>query len=101
LLSIALGCLLILGAWQVRQWAKRRPVPALALLLLLIALPAVGYVLIKPGGVQSRAPGMARRDLGDQPASLPEGGRIKSLGGGVDRSDPALWAAFVLSGDIE
>jgi CHAT domain-containing protein/tetratricopeptide (TPR) repeat protein len=50
-------------------------------------------VLNNPGMVEQQ------RALGPKPEKLPEGGRPALPSGTAGRSDPALWAAFVLGGD--
>jgi len=40
-----------------------------------------------------------KRGIGEKPEKLPDGGRIAQTKPGEARSDPSLWAAFVLSGD--
>jgi CHAT domain-containing protein len=42
---------------------------------------------------------LAKRGLGTTAGPLPGGGKVVPPGGGAARSDPALWAAFVLGGD--
>jgi CHAT domain-containing protein len=55
-------------------------------------------VLYDPGLVKARRAELAKqRGIDDKPEKLPEGGRIAPS---ATRSDPALWAAFVLSGDV-
>jgi CHAT domain-containing protein len=51
-------------------------------------------VLNDPGLVDQ-----ARRGVGETPEKLPEGGRIVPSARSDTRSDPALWAAFILGGD--
>jgi CHAT domain-containing protein len=50
-------------------------------------------VLNNPGLVEQA------RGLGAKSEKLPEGGKVESPSGAGPRSDPALWAAFVLGGD--
>ncbi len=56
-------------------------------------------VLNDPGLVTKRRAELAKRGIGETAVKLPPVGRIESPNGGATRSDPALWAAFVLSGD--
>jgi len=57
-------------------------------------------VLKNPGLVTARQAELAKkRGIGEKPEKLPEGGRIAAQKAGEPRSDPSLWAAFVLSGD--
>ena len=60
---------------------------------------AQSTVLNNPGLVERRAIELAHRGLGEKAASLPEGGKIVPPDRPGSRSDPALWAAFVLGGD--
>jgi CHAT domain-containing protein len=57
-------------------------------------------VLNDPGLVIARRAELAKRGIGDQAEKLPKGGPIAASSAGATRSDPALWAAFVLSGDV-
>jgi CHAT domain-containing protein len=67
-------------------------------------------VLNNPGLVKARRAELAKRgidgkparlrDIDEKPEKLPEGGRAAPPGDRATRSDPALWAAFVLSGDV-
>jgi CHAT domain-containing protein len=53
-----------------------------------------------PGLVMARRAELAkRRGIDEEPEKLPEDGRVAPAGDRATRSDPALWAAFVLSGD--
>jgi CHAT domain-containing protein len=56
-------------------------------------------VLNDPGLVERHRAELAQRGLGAKVEALPEKGRVVPPGGGTRRSDPALWAAFVLGGD--
>jgi CHAT domain-containing protein len=66
-------------------------------------------VLNNPGLVTARRAELAKRgtdgkpaslrDIDEKPEKLPEGGRAASPADRATRSDPSLWAAFVLSGD--
>jgi CHAT domain-containing protein len=56
-------------------------------------------VLNDPGLVQTRRAELAKRGIGEKPEKLPEGGRVTASKPPGARSDPSLWAAFVLSGD--
>jgi len=56
-------------------------------------------VLNDPGLVERYRVELGKRGLGLKAEKLPEGGRVVPPGGGGIRSDPALWAAFVLGGD--
>jgi CHAT domain-containing protein/tetratricopeptide (TPR) repeat protein len=56
-------------------------------------------VLNDPGMVQARRVELAQRGIGETAVKLPEGGRVAAPSPGDARSDPSLWAAFVLSGD--
>lgn len=57
-------------------------------------------VLKNPGLVTARQAELdKKRGIGEKPEKLPEGGRIAPAKPGEVRSDPSLWAAFVLSGD--
>jgi CHAT domain-containing protein len=57
-------------------------------------------VLNNPELVKARRSQLAeQRDIDEKPEKLPEGGRVAPTGESAKRSDPALWAAFVLSGD--
>jgi CHAT domain-containing protein/tetratricopeptide (TPR) repeat protein len=58
-------------------------------------------VLDNPSLVQRHRAELARRGLGSAAEKLPEGGRVVLPIGAGTRSTPALWAAFVLSGDIQ
>ncbi len=58
-------------------------------------------VLNDPGLVKARRAELAKqRGIDDKPEKLPEGGRVAAPSATATRSDPALWAAFVLSGDV-
>jgi len=57
-------------------------------------------VLNDPGLVRARRAELAkRRGINEKPEKLPEGGRVAAPDAQTKRSDPALWASFVLSGD--
>ncbi len=56
-------------------------------------------VLNDPGLVQARRAELAKRGIGEKPGKLPGGGRLAPPNPQAERSDPSLWAAFVLSGD--
>ncbi len=57
-------------------------------------------VLNDPGLVTKRRAELAKeRGPGEKSVKLPDGGRIEPSNARATRSDPALWAAFVLSGD--
>ena len=57
-------------------------------------------VLKDPGLVTKRRAELAKeRGIGEKPDKLADGGRIPPPDARATRSDPALWAAFVLSGD--
>ena len=57
-------------------------------------------VLNDPGLVTGRRAELAKqRGIDEKPGKLPEGGRVAPASDRAPRSDPALWAAFVLSGD--
>jgi CHAT domain-containing protein/tetratricopeptide (TPR) repeat protein len=57
-------------------------------------------VLNDPGLMTKRRAELAKeRGIGETAVKLPEGGRIPPLDARDARSDPALWAAFVLSGN--
>lgn len=58
-------------------------------------------ILNNPGLIEKRRVELAKRGLGPKSAKLPEGGRVVPPLGPGTRSAPALWAAFVLSGDIQ
>ena len=58
-------------------------------------------VLNNPGMVSTRRSDLAnQRGIDDKPEKLPHGGRVAPPNAPATRSDPALWAAFVLSGDV-
>jgi CHAT domain-containing protein len=57
-------------------------------------------VLNNPGMVTARRTELAKRGIEEKPEKLPQGGAIASPDGSAARSDPSLWAAFVLSGDF-
>jgi CHAT domain-containing protein/tetratricopeptide (TPR) repeat protein len=57
-------------------------------------------ILNNPGLVQRHRAELAKRGLGPKSEKLPDGGRVVPPLGPGTRSAPALWAAFVLSGDI-
>ena len=57
-------------------------------------------VLNDPGLVTARRAELAKqRGIDEKPDKLPEGGHVAPPDARATRSDPALWAAFVLSGD--
>jgi CHAT domain-containing protein len=56
-------------------------------------------VLNDPGLVERHKVELAKRGLGPKAEKLPARERVVPPGGGAARSDPALWAAFVLGGD--
>ncbi len=56
-------------------------------------------VLNDPGLVRKRSAELAKRGPGEKSVKLADGGRIEPPNAHPTRSDPALWAAFVLSGD--
>jgi tetratricopeptide (TPR) repeat protein len=56
-------------------------------------------VLNDPGLVERHRIELAKRGLGESAEKLPEGGRVVPPVAAAARSDPALWAAFVLGGD--
>jgi CHAT domain-containing protein len=56
-------------------------------------------VLNDPELMGTRRPQPAQRGIGETPAKLPEGGRVAPTNPRRARSDPSLWAAFILSGD--
>ena len=58
-------------------------------------------VLNNPGLVTVRQADLAkRRGIDEKTEKLPERGKIAAPNAGATRSNPALWAAFVLSGDV-
>ena len=57
-------------------------------------------VLNDPGLVRARHAEPVERGIGDKPGKLPEGGQPPASNPRDARSDPSLWAAFVLSGDV-
>ena len=58
-------------------------------------------VLNNPALVTARRAELAKqRGIDDKPEKLPDGGRIAPPGDRPSRSNPAHWAAFVLSGDV-
>jgi len=58
-------------------------------------------VLNNPGLVTARRAELAKqRGIDEKPEKLLEGGRVAPPGDPATRSDPALWATFVLSGDV-
>ncbi len=58
-------------------------------------------VLNNPGLVRARQAELAKpRGIDEKPDKLPDGGQIAAPNAGATRSDPAFWAAFVLSGDV-
>ena len=56
-------------------------------------------VLNDPGLVRTRRAELARRGVGEKPKKLPDVGPMAPMNPRDARSDPSLWAAFVLSGD--
>ena len=52
-----------------------------------------------PGGAGTSGRTVQTRGIGEKPEKLPEGGQVAALEPSRVRSDPSLWAAFVLSGD--
>jgi CHAT domain-containing protein len=56
-------------------------------------------VLNNPGLVAARRAELAKRGIHENPGKLPKGGTTASSDGSAGRSDPSVWAAFVLSGD--
>ena len=56
-------------------------------------------ILNDPGLVTARRAQLGQCGIGEKPEKLPEGGRVIPPKSRDARSDPALWAAFVLSGD--
>jgi CHAT domain-containing protein/Tfp pilus assembly protein PilF len=56
-------------------------------------------VLNDPGLVRSRRAELVKRGIGEEPEKLPAGGSVPAPSAAGARSDPSLWAAFVLSGD--
>ena len=59
-------------------------------------------VLNDPGLVTARRTELAKqRGIDDKPEKLPGGGPIPSTNSRTPRSDRSLWAAFVLSGDVQ
>jgi CHAT domain-containing protein len=54
-------------------------------------------VLNNPGLVKARRSKLVERGIGEKPEKLPQNGASQLSG--PARSDPSLWAAFVLSGD--
>ncbi len=59
-------------------------------------------VLNDPGLVTAREAELTKqRGIDEKPEKLPVGGRASSAGDRAARSDPSLWAAFVLSGDVQ
>ena len=62
--------------------------------------PAPLAVLNDPGLVTKHRADLAKeRGIGETAVKLPEGGRVAAPSPRDTRSDPSLWAAFVLSGD--
>ncbi|MFI5460994.1 MAG: tetratricopeptide repeat protein [Isosphaerales bacterium] len=58
-------------------------------------------VLNDPGLVRARGVELAKqRGIDPNAVKLPDGGRVAPPDARAKRSDPALWAAFVLSGDV-
>jgi len=58
-------------------------------------------VLNDPALVGARRAELAKqRGIDEKPVKLPDGGRVAPPDARATRSDPALWAAFVLSGDV-
>ena len=59
-------------------------------------------VLNDPRLVTARRAELARpRGIDEKPEKLPDGGRLAPAAEHSTRSDPSLWAAFVLSGDVQ
>jgi CHAT domain-containing protein/tetratricopeptide (TPR) repeat protein len=56
-------------------------------------------VLNDPGLVTKRRAELVKRGIGETPEKLPAGGSVAAPSVPRARSDPSLWAAFVLSGD--
>jgi tetratricopeptide (TPR) repeat protein/CHAT domain-containing protein len=56
-------------------------------------------VLNDPMLVKARRAELAKRGIGETPEKLPAGGILSAPSSRQARSDPSLWAAFVLSGD--
>ncbi len=74
-------------------WTKKMPKLEALRQAQLTVLNDVGLVR------RRRAELTKERGIDEKPDKLPEGGRVAPAGGRPSRSDPALWAAFVLSGD--
>jgi CHAT domain-containing protein/tetratricopeptide (TPR) repeat protein len=59
-------------------------------------------VLNDRGLVKARRAELAKhRGIDEKPEKLPNGGRVAPANDRVTRSDPTLWAAFILSGDVQ
>jgi CHAT domain-containing protein/Tfp pilus assembly protein PilF len=56
-------------------------------------------VLNNPGLVRARRAELVKRGIGETSEKLPAGGSVPAPSAAGARSDPSLWAAFVLSGD--
>ncbi len=56
-------------------------------------------VLNDPGLVRTRRAELAKRGIGETPVKLPEGGQVAPTNPQKARSNPSLWAGFILSGD--
>jgi CHAT domain-containing protein/Tfp pilus assembly protein PilF len=56
-------------------------------------------VLKNPGLVRARQAELAKRGIGEKAEKLPQGGKVSAPGADGQRSNPSLWAAFVMSGD--
>src|SRR5262249_2460162 len=73
-------------------WEKKRP-----------ALEALHQaqlaVLRAPGLVERRRARTPAHGIAEAPAKLPQAGRLATPDPAASRPGPALWAAFVLSGD--
>jgi CHAT domain-containing protein len=57
-------------------------------------------VLNDPGLVRARQVELAKRGISEQAEKLPAGAMIPLTNASAARTDPALWAAFILSGDF-
>jgi tetratricopeptide (TPR) repeat protein len=56
-------------------------------------------VLNNPGLVRARRAELVKRGIGETPGKLPVAGSVPPSSAAGARSEPSLWAAFVLSGD--
>jgi CHAT domain-containing protein len=72
-------------------WEKRVPK--------LEALRQAQLAVLNDPGLVERRRAELKRGLGEKAEPLPDGGRVASPSAPGARSDPALWAAFVFSGD--